>query len=538
MKPFSAPVEDILFTLEHVADAARLEQWDSELAREIISHFGRFAEEEIAPIDEQGDLDGCRLENGRVKMPESFKSAYKSFAEQGWTGLTMAEEHGGQNIAAPIYGAVSEILCGACHALHMSTSLAPGAARTIMDFGNEEQKARFIPPISSGQWLTTMCLTEPGAGSDLGAVRTRAEADGDRWKITGEKIFISGGDHDLSEGILHLVLARTGEMDEGTRGLSLFVCLSDLADGSRNAINVARIEEKMGIHASPTCQLAFDGAVGELIGKPGEGLKAMFTMMNHARLDVALQGAAHATRANDIARSYAEERLQGRLPGHEGMVAINKHADVARMLNEQDALALGGRAMCQYALVTLDANDNPALLDFLTPICKAFCTDAAIHAANLGIQVLGGYGYLHEYRMEQVLRDARIAAIYEGTNGIHALTLATRMLRLNDGACADAFAQLISNIAESALDNDGLEESFDLWKLAREDMLATNNPAEKAHAFMKLSSLVMYQAMWQLIAAKSSEANDKTRIDQLAAFVKRTAILETRYWAAMQHSAS
>jgi alkylation response protein AidB-like acyl-CoA dehydrogenase len=253
MTPFAAPVDDILYSLEHVAQASRLPGWDADLVREVVQHFASFAERSIAPIDEPGDVEGCRLENGRVRMPAGFAETYRAYAEQGWPGLAVPEADGGQGMPGPVLGAVSEILTGACHSLQMVTGLVPGAVRTLLEFGSGDQQARLIPPLADGTWLSTMALTEPGAGSDLSAIRTRAVPDGNRWRISGEMIFISGGDQDLSEGILHLVLARTGSPEEGTRGLGLFVCRSERAGGGRNAVSVSRIEEKMGLHASPTC---------------------------------------------------------------------------------------------------------------------------------------------------------------------------------------------------------------------------------------------------------------------------------------------
>ena len=294
MKPFTAPLDDILFTLTHVAGADRTPDWDAEMAREIGTHFAAFAEGEIAPLDEPGDRQGCRLENGRVWMPDGFAQVYRSYAEQGWPGLTAPEDHGGQGMGALMLAITSEIFSGANHSLQMVTGLVPGAVRVLTSFGTEGQQARHIPGLASGETLATMCLTEPGAGSDLARIRCRAVQAGDGWQISGEKIFISGGDQDMSARILHLVLARTS--DNGVKGLSLFLCPCTRADGTRNAVTVTRIEEKMGLHASPTCQLAFDGAEAELIGAEGQGLAAMFTVMNHARADVALQGVAHSAR--------------------------------------------------------------------------------------------------------------------------------------------------------------------------------------------------------------------------------------------------
>jgi 3-(methylthio)propanoyl-CoA dehydrogenase len=517
MTPFAAPVDDILHSLD-LAGAARLPDWDAELVREVVGHFAAFAAAEIAPLDERGDREGCRLEGGRVVMPPGFAAAYRAYAEGGWPGLAASEAHGGQGMPGPVLGAVSEIFAGACHALQMVTGLVPGAVRTLMEFGTEDQQARLVPPLASGEWLSTMCLTEPGAGSDLAATRTRATEEGGIWRITGEKIFISGGDQDMSEEILHLVLARTGGAEEGVRGLSLFVCRSHRDDGSRNAVTVTRIEEKMGLHASPTCQLAFDGAKAELVGEAGAGLKAMFTMMNHARLDVALQGVAHAARASQIARAYAAERRQGRGPDG-APVTIDRHPGVAAMLEEQEALAIGGRALCHAALVALEAGDEPELVEFLTPVCKAFCTEGGIRAADLGIQVLGGYGYLGEYRVEQTYRDARITSIYEGTNGIHALTLAGRLLRLNGGAAADAFERFV---AAQAGGDAAAGRSLARWREARAAVLRAD-PAEAAPAFMELTGLVAWQAAWAALERTGAQSPDPARTERLARFVRRAA---------------
>jgi len=515
MKPFSAPVDDILFSLNHVAGAPRLADYDAELASEIAGHFAAFAEGVIAPIDEPGDREGARLEAGRVHLPEGYKAAFDAFVEQGWTSLTAPEEFGGQGLGGVIGAIVSEIETGASQAFNMLVNLVPGSIRTIMAFGSDDQKARFIPPMAEGRWLGTMCLTEPGAGSDLGRVRTRAERHGAGWRITGEKIFISGGDQDISEGIFHLVLARTGAAEEGVKGLSLFACLSEREDGSRNAVRVTRIEEKMGLHAQPTCQLAFDGAEAELVGREGEGLKAMFTLMNHARIDVGLQGVAHAARAYDIAAAYAAERVQGR--DASGPVSIDRHGDVARMLAEIDAAALGGRAMAHLALVTMEAGDDPWLVEFLTPVVKAHCSEAGMRAAETAMQVLGGYGYLEEYRLSQIYRDVRIAAIYEGSNGIHAMALAGRLLRLENGAAFDAFARLI----EATEPTPGLTRAYAAWQAARAHLETGADPGPVATPFLRLTARVLEQAVWARISAAADHHPDPARLHRASALVAR-----------------
>ncbi|REG45937.1 acyl-CoA dehydrogenase [Paracoccus versutus] len=504
MIPFAAPVDDILFTLDHVAQAGRLPDWDADLAREVVTQFARFAEGEVAPADEAADRDGCRLDDGRVQMPAGLVAAYRSFAEQGWQALSLPEQAGGQGISGALAGATTEILAGASHAFQMVVGLVPGAARTIALFGSDKQKDRWLPRLASGDWLATMALTEPGAGSDLSGLRTRASRDAGGWRIEGEKIFISGGDQDLSPRILHLVLARSGDAASGVKGLSLFLVPSHDEDGQPLPVSVTRIEEKMGLHGSPTCQMLFDAAPAELLGTEGAGLKAMFTMMNHARLDVALQGVAHAARAAQIARAYAATRRQGRAAG--APATLDAHADVRRMLDEAETLAIGGRALTYRTLVELELNQHPGLVDILTPVCKFACTEGGVAAANLAIQVMGGYGYLREYRVEQVLRDARITTIYEGANGIHAVALATRLLQQADGAAARAFAEFL----------DPLPETRAIWEAARKRMLAAPDPAVAAHAFMLLTIEAAMAVVWQRLAGAARQASDPDRIARLA----------------------
>ncbi len=514
MKPFRAPLDDIAFSLNHVARASQLADWDADFANEIAGHFAAFAEGEIAPLDETGDRQGCRLVDGRVVMPDGFVACYQNYVEQGWPGLTAPEAYGGQGLGGLALAMTSEIFSGANHSLQMITGLVPGAMRTLINFASDEQKQRYIPDLASGEALATMCLTEPGAGSDLSRVRCKAEADGSVWRLTGEKIFISGGDQDLSPRIQHLVLARTS--DEGVKGLSLFMCPSHLNDGSRNAVSVTRIEEKMGLHASPTCQLAFAGAEAELLGEPGQGLMAMFTMMNHARADVALQGVAHAARAYDVASTYAAERVQGRGADRQP-VTLDQHADVRRMLDEIDALAVGGRALAHLCLVTLESGKDRDLVDFLTPVAKVHCTEVGMRGAELGTQVLGGYGYLSEYRLEQTYRDARITAIYEGANAIHEGALIARLLPGRAGSAFEAFVEREA-ASENAGDNRGeVAEGLALWRQAKAQVLAANDASPAAHSFMALTIDLVMRCLWARIVAASGEHREPARIQRLAA---------------------
>ncbi len=487
MIPFKAPVDDILFSLSKVAGASSLQGWDDDLARDIIGHFASLAEDKIAPLNAPGDREGCSLTDGAVQMPTGFRDAYGALAGGGWQGLTAPEDFGGMGQSALLAGAVSEIFSGANHSMQMVCNLVPGAVATLLRFGSEQQQQTWIPKLASGEALSTMCLTEPGAGSDLSRIRTKAETRGNCWAITGEKIFISGGDQDMSDDILHLVLARSGAANSGTKGLSLFLCSKSDAG---NAIRVARIEDKLGLHASPTCHMIFEDAPAQLIGEEGGGLAAMFTVMNHARIDVALQGVAHAARALAIAAAYAGERTQGRKP--DGTPAkLSDHADVRRMLDEQRDLVTTARAMAHIALVEMEKGTRPELAEFLTPLCKFYCSEAGIKSADLGIQVLGGYGYLTEYGLSQTWRDARITSIYEGANGVHYLTLATRGLRLKGGAAADAFQSLVLDLAPLATISDRL----DRWKHARETVLASKDASHHAFDFAHLSADLLRDAL-------------------------------------------
>ncbi|MBR9910152.1 MAG: acyl-CoA dehydrogenase [Gammaproteobacteria bacterium] len=525
MKEFKAPVEDIEFCLREIVAIDQLPEWDQELCSEVINVFARFAEQEIAPLNEPGDREGCRLENGRVHMPAGLPELFQRYAGDGWQGLSLPPALDGQGMGAALQAVISEIFSGANHSLQMIVALVPGAARVLLDFGSEALQQQYIPRLASGELLATMCLTEAGAGSDLSEVRCRALADEDGWRIEGEKIFISGGDQDLSEGILHLVLARTGA--GGTRGLSLFACPSALPDGSVNGVSVLRIEEKMGLHASPTCQLQFDGARAELIGQPGAGLKCMFAMMNHARIDVALQGVAHAARAFDIAAAYAAERKQGKDQAG-AAVTIDQHADVRQMLDDMAALAIGGRALVYQVMLLLEQGRDEALVSFLTPVAKFFCTEAGTRAASLAQDVLGGYGYLSEYLVEQTYRDARITTIYEGANGIHALALLRRELARG----GDDFVRLVEGLAQEGVAETVLA-GLDCWSRARACVDASGASSACARDFMRLTGKVLYLALWSKICHRADAAPDVDLYRRAAARVLRRVPCEIACLAAL-----
>lgn len=518
-------LDDVLFTLSAVCTPFNDATWSPEGVREVLGAFAEFVETEVAPTNASADRTGARLVAGRAEVPAELHAVYAKYVELGWQGLALPEAHGGIGAPDPVVAASLEMLCGANHGFQLLVGLVPGAARAIAARGTPEQAERYVSQLASGEALATMCLTEPGAGSDLSAIRTRATegADG-AWRISGEKIFISGGDQDLTEKIVHLVLARTGAPDEGTRGLSLFVCPSHLADGTRNAIAVRRIEEKMGLHASPTCQLGFTEARGELVGRPGEGLRAMFVMMNHARLEVALQGVGHAAEAHRRAAEYAATRVQGGRP-------IAEHGDVARMLMHMDALALGGRAMGYRAAEALEG--DPDLAEFLTPVVKAWCTDAGSTTADLGMQILGGYGYLPEYGMEQIWRDCRITRIYEGTNGIMAQTLVNRLLTGGDAAYLAAFVAEIEGLIDSgAKGAEAVRTLLADWHAAREAVSSAADPGMAATPFMQLTGLLHFSACWLALEAQAGNAADPDRIARTAHFVRKGLMPESKALAA------
>ena len=501
------------------AGADQIAGWDADLARQVVGHFAAFAAERIAPLDGPGDLQGCALVGGRVRLPDGYAAAYQALAADGWQGLSAPTEFGGQGLGPVIQALVSEVFSGACHALQMITGLVPGAIRLLQNCATPDQQARMIPPLASGAWLATMCLTEPQAGSDLSRIRTRAQETASGWQITGEKIFISGGDQDASGTILHLVLARTS--DDGTRGLSLFACPATLPDGTRNAVRVIRLEHKMGLHGSPTCHMVFDGAQAEMIGTPGQGLAAMFHLMNHARLDVGLQGVAHAAKAYGIARDYAQTRAQGRTP--DGQPAtLAQHPDVARMLAQMDAQTIAARALAHTALVALETGQEQ-LAGFLTSMAKVAGSEAGMRVTETAMQVMGGYGYLHEYRVEQAYRDARICSIYEGANGIHALTLATRGLGPVGGA--QAFGAHIGAIADR-LDSAPLRDGLAQWQGLAEQV--RQNPAPLAQDFMSASIALADLAFWARVA---QECRDNPRLQALAPRALQQAAWDIRMLA-------
>lgn len=459
---YRPPLREMQFVIEDVLGAPAawvglpaFAELDADTARQILEEAGKFAAGVLAPINGPADLQGCRWENGEVTTPDGYREAYQAFVQAGWPALAGSPEHGGQGLPLLLDAALNEMLAAANHGWTMYPGLLHGAAACLEAHGSEALKVQYLNKIVSGEWLATMNLTEPQAGSDLGAVRSKAEpAEGGSYRISGAKIFISGGEHDLTENIVHLVLARLPGAAAGSKGLSLFLAPKWLPDGSRNRIRCDGIEKKMGLKGSATCAMSFEGATGWLVGEPHRGLAAMFVMMNAARLHVGLQGLGHLEMAQQNAHAYAAERIQGR-----GQ-AINRHAAVRRTLASLRALAEGERVIAYWTAMLIDeAHQHPdaarraeadGLVGLLTPIVKAFLTDNGHRGADEALQVWGGYGYVHEYGIEQSVRDSRIAMIYEGTNEIQAIDLLQRKVLDDGGARLESLLALLQGDAEAA----------------------------------------------------------------------------------------
>ncbi|WP_118857451.1 acyl-CoA dehydrogenase [Sphingomonas mesophila] len=450
---FKCPTADQRFILDHVANLAELGV-EPDIADAVVEGAAAFAEGELAPLNRVGDTKGARWDNGRVIMPDGFKAAYDAFVEGGWMTLSAPERWGGQGLPLVLSAALMDSLNGANLAFALCPMLSVGAIEALEQHGSDELKQRYLAKIVSGEWPATMNLTEPQAGSDVGALATRAEASGDgSFRITGTKIFITFGEHDLADNIVHLVLARTQGAPGGTKGISLFLVPKILPGGTANDLRCVSIEHKAGIHASPTCVMSYGdhgGATGWLVGDEMAGMRAMFTMMNNARLNVALQGVGIAEAATQRAVAYALDRKQGRRGADVAVIA--DHPDVRRMLLRMRALTTAARSLTYYAFAQADrgrSGDRAAALrcDVLTPLAKAWATDIGCEVASLGVQVHGGMGYVEETGAAQHWRDARIAPIYEGTNGIQAADLVTRKLDLDGGA---AFDELLADIRATA----------------------------------------------------------------------------------------
>jgi hypothetical protein len=549
MPTYKAPVDDVMFLLGDVFHIERFNNLPGfadatpDLVEAVLAEAAKFCQDVLAPLNRVGDKEGChRHEDGSVATPTGFKQAYKGFTEGGWIGLSAPAEFGGQGLPMALAQSISEFLCSANMAFAMYPGLTQGAIAALLAHASQEQKERYVPKLVTGQWAGTMNLTEPQCGTDLGLVRTRASPQPDgSYKISGTKIFISAGEHDLAENIIHLVLARIEGAPAGTKGLSLFIVPKVLpgagdALGTKNAVSCGSIEEKMGIHGNSTCVMNYDGATGWLMGEANRGLQAMFTMMNEARLGVGVQGLALSEVAYQNAAAYAKERLAGRaLSGakfpDKAADPIIVHPDVRRMLMSIRAFNEAGRALVLWTALksdiahrSEDAKERQAADDHLglmTPVIKGVITDQGFANTVMAQQVFGGHGYIAEHGMEQFVRDARIAMLYEGANGIQALDLVGRKLPKDGGRALQAFfGEVTAYIKERSADTAmapyvaplghalGELQQATMWFL-QNALGNPDNAGAGATDYMHLFGLVALGYMWCLIAdaAKTATGN-------------------------------
>jgi alkylation response protein AidB-like acyl-CoA dehydrogenase len=567
MPRYTLPVRDISFILQDVLDVAGsnipgYEDLDEEFVSAVLNESGKLCEEVLAPLNTIGDVQGCVLENGIVRTPHGFKDAFEEVKSGGWPGLDCDPEFGGQGIPFVLASAVTEMFSSSNMAFSMYQGLTHGAYSAIHAHGSEEQKKTYLPKMVSCEWTGTMNLTEPHCGTDLGLMRTKAtpQTDGS-YAIRGQKIFISAGEHDLAENIIHLVLAKIDGAPEGIKGVSLFIVPKHLVNedgslGQRNALSVGKIEEKMGIHGNATCVMNYDGATGYLVGEAHKGMRAMFTMMNEARLGVGIQGYAQAEVAYQNALDYAQDRLQGRCvveaknPNGPADPLI-VHPDIRRSLMDQKSFVEGARAFTLWGAHLIDRhhrlNDQSAngLISLLTPVIKGFLTDKGFDMCIQAQQVYGGHGYIEEWGMSQFARDARIAMIYEGANGVQALDLVGRKLGQDGGKHVMAFFELLRNFAS---ENKGTHASFDQnfldpLKQAGKDLQAgamyfmeagmknPNHALAGSYDFMHMFGHVCLGLMWARMAKASYDALARGADD--AAFYE-TKIATGRYYMLRQ----
>ena len=567
MPHYIAPTKDMQYVLNDVLDVKNSSipgyaDLDADFLSAILEEAGKITSQVLAPLNAVGDQEGCHFENGVIRTPAGFKDAFEQVKEGGWTGIDCDPEFGGQGLPYLVGTAVGEMFASSNMAFGMYQGLTHGAYSAIHAHGTEAQKQTYLPNMVSCDWTGTMNLTEPHCGTDLGLMRTKAEPQADgTFKITGQKIFISAGDHDLSENVIHLVLAKIPGGPDGVKGISLFIVPKFMVNedgslGARNAVAVGKIEEKMGIHGNATCVMNYDGATGFLLGDEHKGMRAMFTMMNEARLGVGLQGYSQAEVAYQNAVAYAKDRLQGRdvtgVKNPDGPAdPLIVHPDIRRNLMDQKSFVEGARAFTFWGASLIDQAhregdaDANGLISLLTPVIKGFLTDKGYEYASAAQQVYGGHGYIEEWGMSQFARDARITMIYEGANGVQALDLVGRKLAQDGGKHVMAFFEMVKNFAS---ENKGWDENFDRdflgpLKAASKDLQAAgmyfmqngmknpNNALAGSYDFMHMFGHVCLGLMWARMGKASIEALKNGADD--AAF-HETKIKTGRYYMARQ----
>ena len=550
MATYTAPLRDMKFVYHELFDGDGLqnlpgyEDFSPDVVDAVLEEAGKLAAEVLFPINRSGDEEGCVFENGVVRTPTGFKDAYDQFTAGGWTGLGADPDYGGQGAPKALNMLVEEMICSANMSFGMYPGLTHGAFNALTLYGTDEQKQLYLPKFTEGTWSGTMCLTEPHCGTDLGLIRTKADPQDDgSYKITGTKIFISAGEHDLTENIVHLVLAKLPDAPPGVKGISLFIVPKFLPkpDGSvgpRNGVACGSIEHKMGIKASSTCVMNFDEAQGWLVGEKHKGMRAMFAMMNTARLGVGVQGLGLSEAAYQGALAYARERLQGR--GLKGAAQPDKpadpllvHPDVRKNLLTIKALTEGMRALVMWVAMAQDKADkatdesekqkNDDLVQLLTPVIKAFGTDTGFENANLGVQIYGGHGYIREHGMEQYVRDARITQIYEGTNGIQALDFVGRKMSAHYGRYLRAFFHPVQTFIEENASDPAMEETVlalakafgrlqqAVGAVAQKGLSNPNEAGAASTDLLKMMSYVAVGFMWaRMTKLALSKTDDPT----------------------------
>ncbi len=566
MTIYAAPIRDMQFVLHDVLkisaqDLPGYDELDPEFTGAILDAAGKLATEVLAPLNAVGDREGCRLENGVVRTPTGFHAAFEQMRDGGWTALDCDPEYGGQGMPYVVGIAAGEMFSASNMAFTMYQGLTHGAYSAIHAHGSDAQKAMYLPKMVTCEWTGTMNLTEPHSGTDLGILRTKAEPQDDgSYLITGQKIFISAGDHDMSENVIHLVLAKAPGGGEGTKGISLFIVPKFLVNedgslGARNAVSVGNLEEKMGIHGNATCVMNYDGAKGWLLGDLHKGMRAMFTMMNEARIGVGLQGYAVAEHAYQNAVAYARERLQGRAVTGDANPKgpadpLIVHPDIRRNLMDQKSFLEGARALAFWGANLIDrthlAEDKDAdgLISLMTPVIKGFLTDKGFESAVQAQQVFGGHGYIEEQGMSQFVRDARITMIYEGANGVQALDLVGRKLAAEGGKPIMAFFEMVKAGIREHESDEVLKTGFcEPLKAASKDLQAAamffmeqgmknpNAALAGSYDFMHLFGQVALGLMWLRMAAAARKALAQGTED--AAFYE-TKLITGRYYMARQ----